>query len=203
MNKAYAKAENVDDGCSEDDHLREEEEKRRKEEEKYKELCRQLKPFALSLTKSVEDAQELIQETLYRGLRYKKGFEGVEDVLAYLFIVMKHVALNKKKKAEKALQQQSFDDEETGEELRDKTLFLPADQQQILEDQEFIKRVLIHAGDLNDSEKKILVMWLKNRSYEDMAVGLGISLARVKFRIGRLKAKLRYRLRAAREKGLL
>ncbi len=201
MNKAYAKVQNVDDGFSEDDHLREEEEERRKEEQ-CRELYRKLKPGAISLTKSIEDAEELIQETLYRGLRYKKDFEGVEDVLAYLFIVMKHAALNKKNQEEDALQQQSFDDEETGEELKDKTLFLPADQQQILEDEEFIKRVLIFAGDLEVSERYILVMWLKHWSYEEMAGKLGISLQRVKVKFGGLKAKLRYRLRDAPEKGL-
>jgi RNA polymerase sigma factor (sigma-70 family) len=53
-----------------------------------------LKPFALSLTKNMEDAQDLLQETLFRALSSKDKYTEGTNLKAWMYTIMKNIFIN-------------------------------------------------------------------------------------------------------------
>ena len=53
-----------------------------------------LKPFAIRLTRDTDDAQDLIQETLYRAISNADKFEEGTNLKAWLFTIMKNIFIN-------------------------------------------------------------------------------------------------------------
>ncbi|RYD78428.1 MAG: RNA polymerase sigma factor [Sphingobacteriales bacterium] len=53
-----------------------------------------LRPFALSLTRDMEDAQDLIQETLLRALSSQEKFAEGTNLKAWLYTIMKNIFIN-------------------------------------------------------------------------------------------------------------
>jgi RNA polymerase sigma factor (sigma-70 family) len=201
MNKGHSDAQKLEETFSEGDHFFENEEE---EEEKYLERRGRLKPVALSLTNGKEeDADDLIHEAMYQGMRYTKNFQDVEDVIAYLIVIMNNILFNKKKQRENSFKRHSLDDPETGSDVENQLPYYPADQQSILEQKEYIESVIAISGELPATERELWKMWLLNKDFTEMSDTLSVSVAQVKVKLNALKAKLRYRLREAKDKGLL
>ena len=53
-----------------------------------------LKPFAINLTQDIEDANDLLQETLYRALTNREKFREGTNLKAWLFTIMKNIFIN-------------------------------------------------------------------------------------------------------------
>jgi RNA polymerase sigma-70 factor, ECF subfamily len=53
-----------------------------------------LRPFALSLTRDMEDAHDLIQETLLRALSSQEKFTDGTNLKAWLYTIMKNIFIN-------------------------------------------------------------------------------------------------------------
>ncbi|MCB0515346.1 MAG: RNA polymerase sigma factor [Chitinophagales bacterium] len=53
-----------------------------------------LTPFALNLTKDFSDAQDLVQETIYRALVNENLFRPNTNLKAWLFTIMKNIFIN-------------------------------------------------------------------------------------------------------------
>jgi RNA polymerase sigma factor (sigma-70 family) len=53
-----------------------------------------LRPFALSLTRDMEDAHDLIQETLLRALSSQEKFTEGTNLKAWLYTIMKNIFIN-------------------------------------------------------------------------------------------------------------
>jgi RNA polymerase sigma-70 factor (ECF subfamily) len=53
-----------------------------------------LKPFAISLTKDTEDANDLLQETVYRALSSQDKYSEGTNLKAWLFTIMKNIFIN-------------------------------------------------------------------------------------------------------------
>jgi len=53
-----------------------------------------LKPFALSLTRDMQDANDLIQETLLRALSSHEKFTEGTNLKAWLYTIMKNIFIN-------------------------------------------------------------------------------------------------------------
>lgn len=60
-----------------------------------------LKPFALSLTRNMEDAHDLIQETLLRALSSEEKFTEGTNLKAWLYTVMKNIFINNYRRTKK------------------------------------------------------------------------------------------------------
>src|ERR1017187_3541081 len=60
-----------------------------------------LKPFALSLTRNMEDAHDLIQETLFRALSSEEKFTEGTNLKAWLYTVMKNIFINNYRRTKK------------------------------------------------------------------------------------------------------
>ncbi|MBK8442937.1 MAG: RNA polymerase sigma factor [Sphingobacteriales bacterium] len=56
--------------------------------------CNKLRPFAISLTKNSEDAQDLLQETAYRALVNENLFKENTNLKAWLFTIMRNIFIN-------------------------------------------------------------------------------------------------------------
>ncbi|HQU57730.1 MAG: RNA polymerase sigma factor [Phaeodactylibacter sp.] len=61
-----------------------------------------LHSFAYNLTKNVEDARDLFQETAYRALTNKEKFRPGTNFKAWLFTIMKNIFINNYRKKVKA-----------------------------------------------------------------------------------------------------
>jgi RNA polymerase sigma factor (sigma-70 family) len=53
-----------------------------------------LKPFALSLTRDMEDAKDLLQETVYRALSSQDKYTEGTNLKAWLYTIMKNIFIN-------------------------------------------------------------------------------------------------------------
>jgi RNA polymerase sigma-70 factor, ECF subfamily len=53
-----------------------------------------LRPFALNLTKNMEEANDLIQDTMFRALSNKDKFQDGTNLKAWLFTIMKNIFIN-------------------------------------------------------------------------------------------------------------
>lgn len=57
-------------------------------------LTTAMKPYAVMLTKDVTDAEDLVQETIYRALGNKEKFSDGTNLKAWLFTIMKNIFIN-------------------------------------------------------------------------------------------------------------
>jgi len=69
---------------------------------KFDQLSGMLNSFAYNLTKNVEDARDLFQETAYRALTNKEKFRPGTNFKAWLFTIMKNIFINNYRKKVKA-----------------------------------------------------------------------------------------------------
>src|ERR1043165_6039097 len=60
-----------------------------------------LKPFAITLTRELEAAQDLYQETLYRALANKDKYNVGTNIKAWLFTIMRNIFINNYRRAAK------------------------------------------------------------------------------------------------------
>ncbi len=60
-----------------------------------------LKPFAINLTKDVESAKDLIQETVYRAMSNHDKYADGTNLKAWLFTIMKNIFINNYRRAAK------------------------------------------------------------------------------------------------------
>src|ERR1043165_1594853 len=66
-----------------------------------------LKPFAITLTRELEAAQDLYQETLYRALANKDKYNVGTNIKAWLYTIMRNIFINNYRR--KAKQNTIFD----------------------------------------------------------------------------------------------
>jgi RNA polymerase sigma factor (sigma-70 family) len=66
-----------------------------------------LKPFAITLTRDSEAAQDLYQETLYRALANKEKYNVGTNIKAWLYTIMRNIFINNYRR--RAKQQTIFD----------------------------------------------------------------------------------------------
>ena len=70
----------------------------------YKELpalAKSLKPFAINMTRNNEDAEALIQDTIFRALKNFEKFKEDTNLKAWLYTVMKNIFINNYRKKSK------------------------------------------------------------------------------------------------------
>ncbi len=60
-----------------------------------------LKPFAMSLTKDVESAKDLLQETIYRALANKEKYNAGTNIKAWMYTIMRNIFINNYRRSAK------------------------------------------------------------------------------------------------------
>ena len=66
-----------------------------------------LKPFAMTLTRDLESAKDLIQETLYRALANRDKYNAGTNIKAWMYTIMRNIFINNYRR--KAKQNTIFD----------------------------------------------------------------------------------------------
>jgi RNA polymerase sigma-70 factor (ECF subfamily) len=60
-----------------------------------------LKPFALSLTRDMDDAKDLLQETVYRAISHQESFTEGTNLKAWLYTIMRNIYNNSYRRKQK------------------------------------------------------------------------------------------------------
>lgn len=131
-----------------------------------------LKPFAITLTRDYETAQDLCQETLYKALAHHDKYQPGTNIKAWLSTIMRNIFINDYRRAERkkivvdavryAAQQHTFEGADNMVRLR--------------EIQE-----AIHS--LPDIFKNACLLYLQGYKYSEIAVVLNEPLGTIKSRI--------------------
>jgi RNA polymerase sigma factor (sigma-70 family) len=141
-----------------------------------------LKPFAISLTRDHEKANDLCQETLYRALVYRDRYEQGTNIKAWLYTIMRNIFINDyRRNARKKLvldaikySQSSY---ATGSEVNLR-----------------LKEIQTAVDRLPSIFKTACIMYLRGYKYHEIAATLGEPLGTIKSRIHFAKRLLQKQL---------
>ncbi len=146
----------------------------------------QLRAFAMKLCRNVDQADDLVQETIARGCKNIALFEPGTNMVAWLTTILRNHFLSECRRASYRLADPIEDHADT--------LSIPPAQFASAETQEL--RAALH--DLPQPERVALVMVLgAGYEYEEVARALGCPTGTVKSRVSRARKKILGRFSAA------
>jgi RNA polymerase sigma factor (sigma-70 family) len=143
----------------------------------------QLRGFAFNYTKNWDDAEDLIQDTLYKALRYKDYFQEGTNFKGWLFTIMRNIFINgykRKKLQQNLLEESAHNVMINGSKLKEDTITSSLNHQEILKAIET----------LSDDYKKPFQMFVDGFHYDEIAAEMGIPMGTVKSRIFHARQKL-------------
>ena len=134
-------------------------------------------------TNDAEDRNDLVQEIIYQLWKSFDTFSHKSSISTWIYRVAMNVAIYHLKTAKRKVQTVTIDDQ---------VLNLNEVEHA---DQEARWRLLKHSIDqLNLLDKGIVVLYLEDRSYEEIAEIIGISPSNVGTKLSRIKEKLRQQI---------
>jgi RNA polymerase sigma-70 factor (ECF subfamily) len=138
-----------------------------------------LRTFALSLTRNVDTAEDLVQATMLRAIRHRRNFQDGTNLEAWLFTILRNDYLSGLRKRKREV-------EDTDGSYVAKLVSIP-EQPGRLDFQDF------HAA-LNklpaDMRQAVMLIGAEGMSYEQAAEALNVAVGTVKSRVNRARAKL-------------
>ncbi len=143
----------------------------------------QLRGFAFNYTKNWDDAEDLIQDTLFKALRYKDYFQEGTNFKGWLFTIMRNIFINgykRKKLQQNLLAESAHNVMINGSKLKEDTI------SSTLNHQEILKAV----NTLSDDYRKPFQMFVDGFHYDEIAEEMGIPMGTVKSRIFHARQKL-------------
>lgn len=143
----------------------------------FDKLSRILHSFAYSLTKNVEDAKDLFQETAFRAMTNRDKFRPGTNFKAWLFTIMKNIFINNYRKKMKA---------NTIMDSTDNNHYINSGSQVVRNDSgsNILMQELHNMIDhLDDTLKVPFVMHYEGFKYQEIADQLELPLGTVKSRI--------------------
>jgi RNA polymerase sigma-70 factor (ECF subfamily) len=143
----------------------------------FDKLSRILHSFAYSLTKNVEDAKDLFQETAFRAMTNRDKFRPGTNFKAWLFTIMKNIFINNYRKKMKA---------NTIMDSTDNLHYINSGSQVVRNDSgsNILMQELHNMIDhLDDTLKVPFVMHYEGFKYQEIADQLELPLGTVKSRI--------------------
>jgi len=136
-----------------------------------------LEYFALSLTKNREDAQDLLQETMVKAIRYQDKYQPNTNMKAWLHTIMKNTFINQYRKMKRA------NTVITTKDNVDVLDFVPAATEYTPESVRATKEINKVIDALDDNTRIPFTMHLKGYKYKEIAEHLSIPIGTVKSRI--------------------
>ncbi|QQS29463.1 MAG: RNA polymerase sigma factor [Sphingobacteriales bacterium] len=140
-------------------------------------LSKNLKPYAINLTKDPDDAKDLIQETVYRALMNKEKYAEGTNLKAWLFTIMRNIFINSYRRKAK---------QNTIADSTDNLFYLNSGKQTVLNGSEasFVMQNAFSAIEkLSDDYKVPFMMHYEGFKYQEIANDLQLPLGTVKSRI--------------------
>lgn len=156
---------------------------------------RRLASYARSLTNGrTYDAEDLVQETACRALLYSVNPAEIRNPLGYLLRMMRNVWMDK-------WARQQVADTATLDEVLNTSSHPTAEPEayRSLENKEFTAAVLLKTAGLAPREKLLLRLYFEGYEPREIAEELGEDLNRVRYNLNAVRAKVRYRLKAAKK----
>lgn len=148
-----------------------------------------LKSYALQLTKNLEDANDLVQETLLKAFTYRSKFTEGTNLKGWLYTIMRNSFINNYRKI---VRRNTFID------TTDNSYFLDAPGYVTVNEgeQSFLTKDLATAIDeLPPDLKRTFSLNMEGFKYHEIADELDIPIGTVKTRIFVAKRKLRKKLK--------
>jgi RNA polymerase sigma factor (sigma-70 family) len=146
-----------------------------------------LKGFAIHFTKNTEDAEDLIQDTLYKALRYKDHFQEGTNFKGWLYTIMRNIFINGYKR--KKLQQQ------VSQTAQHEFIMNAIPSEDAVNGGMDFQEMTKAIGLLANEYKKPFQMYLDGFHYEEIAQDMGIPIGTVKSRIFHARQKLMQQLK--------
>ncbi|MEL6865182.1 MAG: sigma-70 family RNA polymerase sigma factor [Bacteroidota bacterium] len=147
----------------------------------------QLQAFAMSLTKDINEAEDLFQETLYLALKNGEKFREGTNFMAWMKTIMRNAFINGYRRKKRFL---AYVNEKVNTYFSEKPKARNAAESNIL-----MKELSRMIEDVDDRFNKPFKMFYQGFSYEEIAETLGLPLGTVKSRIfiARKQIKQAYR----------
>lgn len=147
-----------------------------------------LKPFALNLTKNMEEANDLLQDTMFRAMSNKEKFRDGTNLKAWLFTIMKNIFINNyRRKAKRS----TFID------TTDNMYYINSSSQTIENGAtaKFVMDDMKQAiRELGEEFRKPFIMHYQGYKYHEIAEELRLPLGTVKSRIFFARKELKKKL---------
>lgn len=136
-----------------------------------------LKSFALSLTRNSEDANDLMQETYLKAIRYREKFEDSTNLKAWLFTIMKNTFINSYRRSKKTMELISKGDDVA------MTRAFKQNSYDHSESRMNAKEIIKHIDSLEEQYKVPFTRYYNGYKYEEIAAELNLPLGTIKSRI--------------------
>jgi len=152
-----------------------------------------LRNYALKLTHDVEDADDLVQDTMLKAFTNEEKFAEGTNLKGWLYTIMKNIFINKYRRAMKS---NIFHDDTESQYYINNTNTSQrndGDGNLIMDD---IQKAL---GDLNENLRTPFMMSYTGYKYEEIATQLRLPLGTVKVRIHNARKELSSKLSVYRE----
>ena len=147
-----------------------------------------LKQLALKLTKSLDDAEDLIQDTCLKAIRNQEKFQEGTNIKGWLYTIMKNTFINNYRRKK---YQNTFVDETENTYFLDSQQTDKADRAEGKLTHEYILQVI---DSIDRTYVEAFMMHYNGYKYEEIADHLNIPLGTVKSRIFLARKKLMARL---------
>jgi RNA polymerase sigma factor (sigma-70 family) len=145
--------------------------------------------FALKFTRDWEEANDLLQDTLLKALRYKDNFQEGTNIRGWLYTIMRNIFINNYKR--KAFQNTFID-------KTDESFFINSSQDygfDSISSQINQKDIFAAINSLTDDYRVPFTMFTEGYHYEEIAEHVGIPIGTVKSRIYHARQKLMLQLK--------
>lgn len=148
-----------------------------------------LHQLAMKLTKSMEDSNDLIQETYFKALKNKDKFQEGTNIKGWLYTIMKNTFINAYRKKKN---QNTFVDETENKFFLNSRESDKAVKTDALVDHEYLMEQ-IHS--IEKTYVETFMMYYNGYKYEEIAEIMGIPLGTVKSRIFLARRKMMDKLK--------
>jgi len=136
-----------------------------------------LKPFAMTLTRDMESAKDLIQETLYRALANKDKYNAGTNIKAWMYTIMRNIFINNYRRSAK---QNTIFDNTPNDFLLDYNQFTTVNEAETTLSLKEIKAAIYH---LPGIFKDPFELYIEGYKYHEIAHILTEPLGTIKSRI--------------------
>ncbi len=135
-----------------------------------------LKGFALSLTNNQEDAKDLLQETIFRAIKYRDKYTSKTNLKAWLYTIMRNIFINNYRRNSKT---RIILDSSEEKYLRSQKAATQTSIISNLAHQDILKLI----EKLDSSLREAFTRYVEGYKYKEISDELGIPIGTVKSRI--------------------
>ncbi len=159
-------------------------------EQEFLPLMGAVKTFAYYLTKDSNDAEDLLQETFMKALRFTDSYTEGTNAKAWLFRICRHAFINEYRKRKKSPQKDNFAEVEACHREDDpENVRYDSFKTENSHDQ-FGDEVVTALASLSDKYRTVVLLEYEDFTYEEIAAILGIPIGTVRSRLNRARTKL-------------